>query len=221
MENKLIISKYISIRSNSIRLNGDVVFTDEVESFRDFIKRAYRHFKVGYSKFFKMDQLSKLAFMAAELLLSDVPITDRYPAESIGIILQNRASSLDTDLKHQDSIHDRDNYFPSPSIFVYTLPNIMAGEISIKHKIKGENSIFVAEQFEPEFIYTYINDLFEKNAIDCCLAGWVDYYQGKYEAFMMLVEREVFFKNEAETDDYIIFEASEIENLYLKNNRHE
>jgi hypothetical protein len=56
------------------------------------------------------------------------------------LVFANRSSSLDTDFKYQESINSQENYFPSPAVFVYTLPNICVGEISIKHKMQTENA---------------------------------------------------------------------------------
>jgi hypothetical protein len=110
-------------------LNGSIVFEQPSTDPADFLKSAYRRLNIQYPKFFKMDSLSKLAFLSAEILLKDSDITTSYPSEMTGIILFNASSSLETDEKHQESIGDRGNYFPSPSVFVYTLANIMTGEI--------------------------------------------------------------------------------------------
>src|SRR5690606_9811213 len=104
-------------------------------------KQVYKENNSAYPKFFKMDNLCKLAFLASEFLLEDSKIGSTTQ-ENMGIVLSNKSSSLNTDRKHQATINDKDNYFPSPALFVYTLPNIMIGEISIRHQIKGENVFF-------------------------------------------------------------------------------
>jgi len=211
----LYIKKYSLIRDHKIEINGREEYAGTGE-FQDFIKGAYRTYKFGYSKFFKMDNLSKLGFLAAEFLLKDEALKTRYPGDRVGIILQNGSSSLDTDDKHQESISNRSNYFPSPSVFVYTLPNIVSGEISIRHKITGENTVFIADQFQPEFIYNYVAKLFSDDAIDCCICGWLDYYREKYAAFLMLVEPDIPDENMDGLSENIIFAPVNIENLYLK-----
>jgi 3-oxoacyl-(acyl-carrier-protein) synthase len=119
-------------------LNGSIVIKKEVVDPSEFLKSSYRELKISYPKFFKMDNLCKLAFLSAEVLLKDAGLSSRYTPAETGLIIQNASSSLETDEKHQESISDRGNYFPSPSVFVYTLPNIMTGEIAIRHKIKGK-----------------------------------------------------------------------------------
>ena len=96
---------------------------------------AYRHFAFDYPKFYRMDNLSKLGWLAAEVLFQDVSIKP-YQPEDVGIVLANRSSSLDTDIKYFESVKT----IPSPALFVYTLPNIVMGEICIRHVLKGENN---------------------------------------------------------------------------------
>ena len=126
MNSSYEINKYCIIRDNRVFIDGQVVFSGErEEAFSGFIKKIYKHFKLDYPKFFKMDKLSKLGFITAALLLKNVDLHTNYKNHEIGIILANSASSLDTDINHQGTINDRSDYFPSPAVFVYTLPNIM------------------------------------------------------------------------------------------------
>ncbi|MGB0402851.1 MAG: beta-ketoacyl synthase N-terminal-like domain-containing protein [Salibacteraceae bacterium] len=183
----LSLTSYSSIKAGVAKCNGEVVYAEALGS-DDFIKGLYRHQKIGYPKFFKMDRLSRLAFVAAELALKGTNLNDKYAPERIGVYLGNRASSLDTDRQHQSSINDRENYFPSPAIFVYTLPNITIGEIAIKHKLKGPNAFFIFDKFEPQFFTDYISDQFKLNKIDACLFGWIEMDGENYEASIFLTE---------------------------------
>ena len=125
-------------------MNGKTIYSDEAVDFSSFIKSAYKHFEIKHSKFFKMDNLSKLSFMASEMLLKNEKEKD------IALVLSNRAASLDTDRKHQATISDSENSYASPAVFVYTLPNICLGEISIRHGLFSENAFFVFDEFTPE-----------------------------------------------------------------------
>ena len=75
----------------------------------------------------------------------------------------------------------KENYFPSPAIFVYTLPNICLGEISIKHQLKSENSFFIFEEFNSEFTVNYADILLNTKKADQVLCGWVDYLKDDYK----------------------------------------
>lgn len=135
-----------------------------------------------------MDNLSKLAFLAADVLLKRENLNEEE--NDIALIFSNRASSLDTDRKHQAAIENDAEYFPSPAGFVYTLPNICLGEISIKHKLYSENSFFIFERFNAEYLQLYANNLLQTEKAEKVLCGWVELDENNYEAFLYLVETE-------------------------------
>jgi 3-oxoacyl-(acyl-carrier-protein) synthase len=190
MNTKYHIKSYCSIKNNQVSLNGSVVYKDEEESFSPFIKAAYKDQNTKYPKFFKMDKLSKLAFLAADVLLKNENLSSEEE-NNIAIVFSNKASSLDTDRKHQESIQSKESYFPSPAVFVYTLPNICIGEISIKYKLYSENSFFIFENFNATHLLTYSNSLLSSNKADQVLCGWVEFDgEDNYEAFLYLVSTE-------------------------------
>ncbi len=184
-QNKPNIQSYIKIENNEIVLNGTSVFKTEPTDFADFAKQAYRNFEMQYPKFFKMDGLSKLVFLGSELLLN--PITSTEDENNIALVLANKSSSLDTDVKYQESISDKENYFPSPAVFVYTLPNICLGEISIRHQLKSENSFFIFDAFNGEFLSNYSNILLNTNKADLVLCGWTEFFNDNYKAFLCIL----------------------------------
>lgn len=182
------ISNYCVIENNSVILNSGQEFELKNGSFSEFVKAAYKNFNMEYPKFFKMDNLSKLAFLGSEIILKE--LVNQEENNNIALVFANRSSSLDTDVKYQSSIADKGNYFPSPAVFVYTLPNICIGEISIKHKLQSENAFFVFEAFNAGFITNYANLLLETNKAEKVLCGWVECYQENYKAVVYLVERQ-------------------------------
>jgi len=183
-----VISAYCSIRQERVKVNGEIKILDEnFITFEELIKSLYKKENIAYPKFYKMDALSKLGFLTAELALKQIDI-DLYHKENIGVVLSNAASSLDTDMVYQQSISNRSRYFPSPSVFVYTLPNIVLGEICIKHELKGENAFFVTEKFDPGLMSTYVNELFLHHRVEACLVGWVELLGKEFESLVMFVE---------------------------------
>ncbi len=98
-------------------------------------------------------------------------------------MLSNANSSLDTDARYFATIND----IPSPALFVYTLPNIMIGEICIRHGFKGENAFFVFERFDPDFLEQYVSSLLNTGAATACICGWVDVLEESYRAELFLV----------------------------------
>ncbi|MCF6343021.1 MAG: beta-ACP synthase [Bacteroidales bacterium] len=179
-----VITTCCHIKNNKVYLNGKLLFEDrKATDLNTFIKKAFRHFKPKYPKFFKMDDISKLGFLAAEIMLANNSGTD-FKEEEIGVVLSNSQSTLITDSRFQESINEDTNFFPSPAVFVYTLPNIMIGEISIRHKLRGENAFFIFAAFNAGFLTDYINGLFFSRKIKACIGGWVDEKEEGYEAFM-------------------------------------
>ena len=210
----LSITSYIQLQNHQVWLNGTVDYVGEEESFGKFIRSVYGHYGIDYPKLFKMDNLCKLAFMSADILLKGSDVLQKYPGEEIGIILENASSSLEYDLRHQESIRDRNRYFPSPSVFVYTIPNIMVAEIAIRHKVKGEHAIFILEQFDPGLIYHYVSELFRNQQVRCCLAGWVESYGDHYQSFLFIIEEEDKIKTFKGLQEYVIFDTVNMEKLF-------
>jgi uncharacterized protein YqgQ len=196
-ENKTYIQSICTIQNNEIILDGVSIFKLESTIFSDFSKKAYQNFEMNYSKFFKMDSLSKLAFLGAELVLKNEINNEKE--NDIALVFANKSSSLDTDVKYQKSISDVENYFPSPAVFVYTLPNICLGEISIRHQLKSENSFFIFENFNPAFMANYAKVLLDSKKADKVLCGWVEYYDEEYKAFLYLVTKKGDLEHKKET----------------------
>ncbi|NJK84748.1 MAG: 3-oxoacyl-ACP synthase [Bacteroidales bacterium] len=210
MNEKLFITASCTLSDQKVILNGKEHHF-QANTFHEFITAVYQHFSVCYPKFYKMDNLSKLGFISTELLLKEISL-EKFDLNKTGIILSNSASSLDCDLTHQQTISDRKNYFPSPAVFVYTLPNIMIGEICIKHKITGEGTFFVHKQFDAGFLHQYITQLFTDNVIESCITGWVEQYRENYQSVVYFIEKR------QTNDGFVIFEPSEMTKIYSEIN---
>ncbi len=170
-----------TIAGSAITVNGDVIFKSKARDFSDFAKEAYKALEINYPKFHKMDALSKLAFLGAEMLLKD------QDNQSTALVFANRSSSLDTDVKYQESINSKEHYFPSPAVFVYTLPNICTGEICIRHTMQTENAFFVLDEFDEDFLHAYSEQLMESGKAEKVLCGWIELYKESYNAFVYLL----------------------------------
>lgn len=191
------ISNHCIIEQHSVTFNGEKQFEATGGTFSEFAKAAYMHFGIDYPKFFKMDNLSKLAFLASEIILKEVVHSEQQ--NDIALVFANSSSSLDTDVKYQASIADPDAYFPSPSVFVYTLPNICIGEICIKHRLQSESAFFVFEDFNPTFISSYAKLLLDTKKAEKVLCGWVEYYNENFKAVVYLVENEGALEHNEQT----------------------
>jgi len=212
MNNSLYISRYCTIKNNTIVVDGKEVFADEISvPVNEFLKNAYRSCNVQYAKFFKMDALCKLGFLTAELLLQNYDSILLLSPEKIGVVLANSSSSLDTDINYFDTIKDREHYFPSPAVFVYTLPNIVIGEICIRHKLNGENAFFVSQSFDAELLYNNVKNMFEFGNAQCIIMGWVELLGDTYQSILYTIERT---KHDIVANKNNIFDTQNLLNLY-------
>lgn len=185
--NEIIL--YTHIKNNQVSVNGNLVFSaDKNLSLTEFLSAAYKELGASYPKFHKMDLQCKLGFVATEFALKGNDFLESNPLDKMAIVLSNSSSSLETDRQHQHSISDKSNYFPSPAVFVYTLPNIVIGELAIRYKITGENAFFVSEKLDTELLTNYTNSLLSENS-EAAIAGWVDVDGNAFEAFIFLVEK--------------------------------
>lgn len=180
MSNTAGITSYVTLRNNRLQQNGQTIFEKNGISSADFLHTAYEALQISYPKFYKMDNLCKTGFLVTELLLKNVALKEKYQPEEAGIVLSCANGSLDTDLRYEAT--------PGPALFVYTLPNIVIGEIAIRHGIKGESACFVFDIFDAPFQTNYVNNLFETGKIKTCISGWADFFNDNAEAFFYLTE---------------------------------
>ena len=144
----------------------------------------YRAEVGDYPKFFKMDTACKLGFLLAERLAEEPRFT---PREDRAVLMFSTCGSLCNDRHYEDTVRE----FPSPSLFVYTLPNIITGEIAIRNKFEGETSAYVLERFDPETFVTLVEQAFQDAVTESAVCGWVDVRSyDDFTAFAFLVERD-------------------------------
>ena len=144
----------------------------------------YKQMIGNYPKFYKMDGLSRLGFVASEILLNaekgDTDVERREEKgerllEERAIIFFNHSSSIASDRNYKESINDKNNYFPSPSIFVYTLPNIVTGEIAIRNHFHGETSFFILPDKDERMMEEILQASCRDDQSKSFLTGWIDY----------------------------------------------
>lgn len=154
------ISHEIEITPTTVIFNGQPIEVHETGE--KMLVELYRRYVKDYPKFFKMDTLSRLGFIAAELLLKDQSVD--------AVILANRSASIKNDMDYLVTITG-ENYYPSPALFVYTLPNIVTGEIAIRHHIQGETSFYILEnqkELGPIILSTF------QSPLSAVLTGWCE-----------------------------------------------
>ena len=155
----------IEITPTSVLLDGQLIATTETGD--KMLVELYRCFAGNYPKFFKMDTLCRLGFIAAEILLKEQTTNGQQPT---AVILANRSASIKNDTDYLATISEG-NYYPSPSLFVYTLPNIVTGEIAIRHHIQGETSFYILDN--PEQLEQIILSTFNFQ-LSTLIVGWCE-----------------------------------------------
>ena len=194
LSEQLYISSWSIISKAAIYKNGQELFRGASGSEPAvFLQDAYKALECSYPKFYKMDNLSKLGWLAAEVLvhineeagtrLMNDPLFD--PA-SVAVLLCNSSSSLDTDLKYYQTV----DQVASPALFVYTLPNIVIGEICIRNGWKGENAFFIAEKFESGMLEEQVKLMMTDPNNKTCICGWLELFGHEYRATLFAVEKK-------------------------------
>lgn len=151
------------------------------------LSEIYRKYVGDYPKYHKMDALSRLAFLATELLLSrgDVPQDSKRAT-----ILFNRTSSVVADRCHLGSIAKPGEFYPSPSVFLGTLPNIATGEIAIRHGYNGETSLYITDFRDEALMKKVVGSSFSPGGFRSLICGFVDCDGGdSFEADLKILVR--------------------------------
>lgn len=175
---KEAVAEPIRLAPSHYNILAEVTITKE-----DDLVALYREQVGNYAKFFKMDTLSRLGFMAVEMLKKQLP-TDAFDEEETAIIFANHNASLQNDTAYQETIADKENYFPSPALFVYTLPNIVTGELAIRHHLYGETAFYVLDN------EAQLMPLVEASHAETAIVGWAEATaKDDYFAHVIFVKR--------------------------------
>lgn len=175
---KMRKSATVGINAGEVLVNDSTVFSDKSADFGTFIREAFKSRGENNMKFYKMDDLCKLGYVAAAWLLDGI----EFGEEECGMVLSGKYGCLDTDMKHQQIIDKEGDAASSPAVFVYTLPNVVAGEISIRHHIKGENTWFWSDDRTMSDLKHYASLMAGASDLRYCIIGHLDFLNGEYFA---------------------------------------
>lgn len=142
----------------------------------DMLKALYRTHVGDYPKFYKMDPLCRLGFLASELLLQAEAETEGLPRfterEDRAVVLVGRSASVCADRAYQETIRSAEEFFPSPAAFIYTLPNIVTGEIAMRNHYHGETTYLLQET--PADVRRLLTQVLRAPGTHSVLGGWID-----------------------------------------------
>ena len=173
----------VYITPQGVWLDGKVFAIDKEGKQSSLLTALYKQIIGNYPKYYKMDGLCRLGFIASELLLKAERDEGSFTEDinkTRAIVFFNRSSSIASDKKYLASIAEKDNYFPSPSVFVYTLPNIVTGEIAIRNGYHGETSFYILPHKNELLMQDIIETTFMDEQTTSVLTGWLDYEDSEH-----------------------------------------
>ena len=179
------ILRSVHIVSDAVWLDGKPLTVTGSGS--ELLSGLYRSWMGDYPKFFKMDVLSKLGVLGTELLVREE--AERFiPREDRAVLLFTQTGCLCDDREYQKTIAG-DDYFPSPALFVYTLANIVTGEIAIRNKYAGDTTAYCLPSFAPDAIVANVRAAFSDHITASAICGWVEApVADRFEAVLVLVD---------------------------------
>lgn len=154
--------------------------------FEEFIRREFRSLGEPNMKFYKMSDLCKAVYVSAENLLRGFDMTEYAPSRR-AVILSNSISSLECDAEHQRILNEHLPEGASPAVFVYTLPNVAAGEVCIRHGMKGDNTFFI-EAADDGMAVRYARRLIETGVADVAVCGWCEKWGEEWNVKLELLK---------------------------------
>lgn len=134
------------------------------------LPEIFKKYLADGSRFFKMDIFSRLAYVGTGLLAKDT-LEDSAP-EDRGLLICTLNGSVLADRKHLSTFSEE--YYPSPAIFINTLPNVVLGEIAVTHQIQGETTLVMLPSLDDAFLETLSRTTLAATTPSALIAGFVD-----------------------------------------------
>jgi hypothetical protein len=180
----LYIQQYLQWKNREIWLNSQSFLQSAEEDALLISTDIYRQSGIVYPKFFKMDVLSKVAFLGASFALPKDIDADK---NAIATVFSTESGCLDVDKKFNESRAT----LASPALFVYTLPNIMLGEVCIATGFKGEQMCFITPEPDADLMAFYVEDLIKNRGSQAVLCGHAEATQQGISAAFVWVTKSL------------------------------
>ena len=191
-----MIKSWCQIHSDTVSLNGETI-QFQLSSGMCWKKQLYKNLDLDYPKFYKMDDLSKLCVLGVSMLEKDGAL-DEYGEEDVSMIFCNSNASTYTDILFKDSLEGQ---IPSPSLFVYTLPSVCIGELTILKQYYGSGCFYVSNCISSLPLKELIEIELSKG-YKSVLISWLDRSKEKDFALFFI------FENPASDEDLALIERS-------------
>ncbi|MEO8066998.1 MAG: hypothetical protein ABI599_04820 [Flavobacteriales bacterium] len=144
----------------------------------DFLRALYGGLGMDYPKFHKMDRYARLSLLAAEPLYRKLREEGADIVNAVGLVTVNRSASAATDTEHWEPVSRGES--ASPAVFVYTLPNTGAGEITIRHGAFGPSICLASEHPDCDLLLTIADDMIASQGMTHVIVGWSDIFAAPY-----------------------------------------
>ncbi len=197
------ISGCCRIHQNKVLVNGKKYFASDNSQHDELSMQLYRFLKTEYPKFYKMDLLSKMGFLATEIICQTTSAISKFADDEIALLFANSHSCSESDERFNHSFKVEKS--PSPAQFVYTLPNILLGELAIRNKWYGENLFTLLPAFSAEYFSSQAG-IFVPQKAKALLCGWVNLFP--------VTDVFVFFAESNSETAQEVLDSKEIEHWY-------
>lgn len=183
-----IKTHHVLLTPNHLKVDGEERAIQPTEG--DRITAIYKQMIGSYPKIYKMDMLSRLAFVATELLLQAEGAERFIASDDRAVVLFNHSSSVQADRGYLETIADEENCFPSPSIFVYTLPNMAIAEVAMRNLYHGETSFYILPYRDEVVMRQVVEASMLDKSTRSMITGWLDYEDNDhYIADISIIQR--------------------------------
>ena len=167
----------VTITPQSVQIDNKMIDTGQLRG-KALLTYLYKTYIQDYPKFYKMDALARLGFITTELLIRKERGAKGEEQGARGeraVIFFGQSSSINADKEFLASIADPENFFPSPASFVYTLPNIVNGEVAIRNDYHGETSFYILPRKDDDIMRMVTQATMLDNYHKSIITGWLDY----------------------------------------------
>lgn len=163
-------AKRLRITPDGLWLDGQPVPLENRGS--SLITEIFKKYLADGSRFFKMDLYSRLAYAATGLLAKDA--LEGSDPEDRALLFFTQNGSVLADRKHLSTFSNPEEFFPSPAVFINTLPNVVLGEIAVKNGIKGETTLVLLPHRDEAAMNRIIDATVSATRPSVMICGWVD-----------------------------------------------
>jgi len=164
------VVKRLAITPDGLTMDGKAVPLESHGA--ALVTEIFKKFLADGSRFFKMDLYSRLAYVATSLLAKDS--LEGCDPEEVALVVFTQNGSVLADRKHLSTFSNPEEFFPSPAVFINTLPNVVLGEIAVKNTIKGETTLVLLPGRDESAMNRIIDATLAATKPAVMICGWID-----------------------------------------------